>query len=458
MEVEIKYSVPDEETLQRIALEHKLGDYKAGELRDKHVRDSYLDTEDLRFYRAGYACRIREVSGDLLITIKSTAGSPQTGAIYSREELETPATGEQLGSWQEGEARDLAQKIVGDRPLVELFGLSQIRRVGKLFDGSREVAELSIDQVMIGTEGDSQRFFELEIELRPDGKREDLDKLSEYLEQEYDLEPQPKSKFERALMIIQPEVKAPMTNTDTKSGGISPQDSMSEAGRKALVTNFPKMVKKEEGTIEGEDPEDLHDMRVATRRMRGAARIFGPYSSSNTLKKLGVGLRETAAVLGAVRDLDVQLDSARAFRETLPAEEQAGFDLLLSSWEDERSDARKTMLRHLESKRYSRLKDKLQKYVDQESDATPDQDEELVAFQVRHRAGSELWDHYEQVLAFETVAESASDTQIHQVRINCKYLRYSLEFFLDVLPPEAGNLIAQLAAMQDKLGEFHDAT
>ena len=52
---------------------------------------------------------------------------------------------------------------------------------------------------------------------------------------------------------------------------------MAEAGRKVMFTHFMKMLANEAGTRDGEDIEFLHDMRVSTRRLRAAYRIFEPF-------------------------------------------------------------------------------------------------------------------------------------------------------------------------------------
>ena len=58
---------------------------------------------------------------------------------------------------------------------------------------------------------------------------------------------------------------------------LDPTDSINTAGRKIVHAYFDDMLANEKGTISGEDPEALHDMRVATRRMRAVLRVLGPY-------------------------------------------------------------------------------------------------------------------------------------------------------------------------------------
>ena len=133
-----------------------------------------------------------------------------------------------------------------------------------------------------------------------------------------------------------------------RQAGVLPTDSMATATRKVLRLHYEAMRDHEEGTISGEDPEGLHDMRVATRRMRAALRIAEPYLSGKAVARVGRDLRQVARALGAVRDLDVLIEHARQFRYELPAEQQADMDGLLAVWEAARKRARRKLLRLLE--------------------------------------------------------------------------------------------------------------
>src|SRR5206468_8594490 len=102
-----------------------------------------------------------------------------------------------------------------------------------------------------------------------------------------------------------------------KTPGVLAEDHIAEAGRKVLRFHLARMIAKEAGTRDGTDPEDLHAMRVATRRQRAAWRIFGEAFRPGRTKKHRNRLREVAARLGAVRDLDVLLEAADAYRADL---------------------------------------------------------------------------------------------------------------------------------------------
>ena len=151
-----------------------------------------------------------------------------------------------------------------------------------------------------------------------------------------------------------------------------PDEAMSEAGRKAMYTHFLKMLANEAGTRLGEDIEFLHDMRVSTRRMRAAYRIFADYYDQKVLAPFNKGLRRTGAMLGAVRDLDVLLEKAEAWQAmpsadladgSLPVSEggdQAvpgvrSLEPLVADWRTRREVARRQMLEYLDSPAYRRL-------------------------------------------------------------------------------------------------------
>lgn len=121
-----------------------------------------------------------------------------------------------------------------------------------------------------------------------------------------------------------------MSDTDVKAAqreapltGITLEDSMSEAGRKILAFYLARMLKEEAGVRKGDDVEAVHDMRVATRRMRSVLRIFSPYYERKKVKALVRRLRKVAGALGEVRDLDVFRMKTEAYAAGVPARSQS---------------------------------------------------------------------------------------------------------------------------------------
>jgi len=76
---------------------------------------------------------------------------------------------------------------------------------------------------------------------------------------------------------------------------------------------------------------------------------------------------------------------------------------------------------------------------------------------VRHVAPHLIYGCWGRVQAFDPMLEGAPVALLHALRIECKRLRYTLEFFGEVLGPEAKEVIAEVVRLQDHLGDLHDA-
>ena len=241
-----------------------------------------------------------------------------------------------------------------------------------------------------------------------------------------------------------------------KTPGVTADDHVAEAGRKVMRFHLARMLAREAGTREGRDPEELHAMRVATRRQRAAWRVFGGSFRAGRTKRYRNGLREIASRLGAVRDLDVLLEAADIYRSDFPVSEQRALEPLLGDWREHRDDARVLLVRELDSDGYRRWVDDYRDFVRTEGVAVtpvgPTQ-----PHRVRDTAASRLWSAYEQVRGYEPVLRWADVETLHELRIAGKWLRYTLEFVREGLGDDVGPLIARVTALQDHLGLMTDA-
>jgi CHAD domain-containing protein len=238
--------------------------------------------------------------------------------------------------------------------------------------------------------------------------------------------------------------------------GMLPDDPMAEAGRKALFFNFERMLLHEPGSRLGEDIEAVHDMRVATRRMRSAFRLFAPFFKATTIKPFRQELRHIAGVLGTVRDLEVFLEKAQRFADSTP---DTDLTPLMQAWTKRLDKARDALIEELDSKRFARFVNRFYAFlITPGKGAVPlPEPGDAVAYQVRHVAPRLIYEHYERVRAYEPVLEDAPVGTLHALRIDFKRLRYAVEFFEEVLGPEAKSFIKEIKTMQDHLGDLNDA-
>lgn len=244
--------------------------------------------------------------------------------------------------------------------------------------------------------------------------------------------------------------------TPMKSPGIGSWDPMAEAGRKVLRYHFAIMVANEAGTIQGKDIEALHDMRVATRRMRAAFEAFAGAYDSEKIKSFIAELRLLGRVLGTVRDLDVFMVKAQDYQEKLEKNDQQGLDPLTQAWKEEHEAARSEMIAHLESRRYYNFTHRFNLFLHTPgaaalpvTSATP--------YLVCQEAPVLIYNRLAVVRSYESILSSPSIDQLHELRIVFKRLRYTVEYFREVLGPESADVIAEIKQFQDHLGDLNDA-
>ena len=238
--------------------------------------------------------------------------------------------------------------------------------------------------------------------------------------------------------------------------GMQPDDPLAEAGRRVLRYHFERMLLHEPGTRQGTDIEALHDMRVATRRMRSAFRLFAPAYSAKATRPFRKELRQIAGTLGAVRDLDVALERLERYANAHP---DINLSPLQVQWNARLLDARAALIVELDSPRFDRFVTRFDRFLHEPgAGARPAPPPDAPApYQVRHVIAPLIADHFARVRAYETVIPGAPIATLHALRIDFKRLRYALEFFEEVLGGEARRVIKAVKEMQDHLGDLHDA-
>ena len=219
-----------------------------------------------------------------------------------------------------------------------------------MLDGLR-AGEIALDETAIPLEEEAEpaRLRRVEVEVEPEAV-DRLEPFVERLREECRLSPRsPPSTNQDSSRVGSPSPPPDFGPTET-------EDSLSagEFAFRVIRSQFGIFLAHEPGTRIGEDPEELHDMRVAARRIRAAIKIF-----ERTLPVRARGFRDTlkwvAGSLGEVRDLDVQLGRLEAWISDAAAEDQEPLGALRVVLEEQRAKARKAMLRTLDSRRYAKF-------------------------------------------------------------------------------------------------------
>jgi CHAD domain-containing protein len=258
----------------------------------------------------------------------------------------------------------------------------------------------------------------------------------------------------------QPEPAPAPSLTDTLQAHVLPIEStdlMAEAGRKALLNDFIKTLAHEAGSRAGEDPEEVHDMRVGMRRMRSTLRLLGAYYKTKTVDPYLVEMRKLAEALGVVRDLDVMIAELQAYQAKLDETGKADLQPALDQLDKERTKARKDLIRLLDKGAYRDfIKDFSAFLTKPGKGALPVDVDDIHPYQVRHLLPELLYQHLAEVKAYDSALTDADGVTLHALRIEFKRLRYAVTIFSDVLGGSINDFITELKTIQDHLGKIAD--
>ncbi|MFW5709058.1 MAG: CHAD domain-containing protein [Chloroflexota bacterium] len=248
----------------------------------------------------------------------------------------------------------------------------------------------------------------------------------------------------------------PLADLQEYAQPIAPEDNMAEAGRKILLKEFIRMLKHESGSRTGTDIEDVHQMRVATRRMRSAFRLLDAYYRDKPTRPFARELKRIARRLGSVRDLDVMIEDLSTYNQSLAADTQPHLQPLFNKLEKRRQKARKKLVKYLDSKDYQSFIRNFTDFLTSPGSGTHPIQDESTPHQVRHVLPTLIHEKLAAVRAYDTVAAEAPAPILHALRIEFKRLRYTVEFFKGVLGSSASDYISEIKVMQDYLGRLND--
>jgi CHAD domain-containing protein len=214
-----------------------------------------------------------------------------------------------------------------------------------------------------------------------------------------------------------------------------------------LKRQHARMLAHDPGVRLGDDPEDVHQMRVATRRLRATLRAARRFFTDNETEAVRAELSWFADLLGSVRDLDVLVGQLREERSGLDLPAQAGAAHIVDLLVAEREAARSRLLNAMRTKRYLRLLVRVEELADAPPLGSSDVPVEEIARaefkKLRAAAGS--------------VDAHATDDELHRIRVRAKRARYAAEMAEPAVGKRARRFITNAKRLQDVAGELQDA-
>ncbi|MGI8683324.1 MAG: CHAD domain-containing protein [Mycobacteriales bacterium] len=442
-EVEAKFRVHGPFTLPDLTGDDTgVAEVSAGE--KSSLRATYYDTADLRLAREGITLRQRAGGSDAGWHLKLPTGSDR-----AREEIQLPPD----GSGVPAALRELVTAYVRSASLAPVATLRTARTTRVLYDGSGNRLGELVDDVVSVLDGPrvAARFREIEVEAAPDAEDQEslLDRVGATLAA---AGAQPGEVLPKAVRALGARASAPPDPAPPAK--VTPADSARAALVAHLTTNVRAFL-AQDSRVRRDEPDSVHQMRVAARRLRSALRTFGPLVETAWADALREELAWVADVLGGARDGEVLLARLLGDLATLPAEVVLGpvADRLESRLSGGLAEAREQVLEVLRGERYLALL------------------EQLVAAATNPPTTSAAAAPAGVVLpklvgaAFDELARRARrldrpgtpDEAFHRARITAKRARYAAEACVPVFGCAAKALAVEIARVQEVLGEHQDA-
>ena len=404
----------------------------------------YFDTHDLALIRAGITIRHRTGDGAPTWTLKLPTGERSGGLVRRELDIEGP---------RGRRPRQLAVAVgahLRGRRLIPVAEIHTVRnRVVIEDDEGHELVEVAHDLVtavrgrhLLGS------WEEIEVESRGEDQGAAAQAaVVRSLRKAGCAKAPAVPKVVRGLGVAAgapPEVTVP---------ALPRRPTVAALTRRALARSVVQVLAHDPAVRVGDDPEDLHQLRVGIRRLRSDLRTFRDFLDAGTTVHLRSELRWIADLTNELRDLDVLRAWLRAEEIVLPAEDRTAVDVLVRRADDQADRHRRDLLRAMGSPRYGTLIHELVELVT--APAAGVEGSERRACKHLERQVQRRWD----ALVAELAALEAEpgDAQLHRARIAAKRCRAAVEAVEPLHRGDEPRLARSLAALQDDLGAAHDA-
>ncbi len=429
--------------------------------------DRYLDTDDWTLYRAGLALRLRNEGSRIELQAKSIRS--QSDVVLARTEWtqEAPATDPPWSALPDGPVAFLLKPLAKLRVLEHLAVRVRVKSERETFrwlSGTEVLGSVTMDRVLRPeSQNGHVSYRELEVEAL-EGAGTALEEVRTAVERRLDLRTSVESKLATAMAAAGQKLPDPADRSHALYGG----DRLADVAAKTLGRHLALMFWNEPGTRLNLDPNYLHDMRVATRRLRTALLVFSMAIPEDAREALGRELRWIGRALGRCRDIDVGLKRVAAMATKAPEHERAALYVFARYLEIRRARRQMRLLGRLDAKRFEAFRERARKWIAGAPDlGAPAEAPEppgaagavnpalAPAYMVGPRIVAE-WDNRMRAACHEAERKS-TPANVHALRIAVKHARYAVEYFAVAEGQGARHRAKQLARIQDKLGEHQDA-
>jgi inorganic triphosphatase YgiF len=466
-EVELKLSVPPE-TVARLRRHPLL----TGLTRNTRRLDStYFDSPDLALLKRNLSLRVRKLGRRHVQTLKE--GPLQQAGLFKRKEFEQLVRGDHPDPARidDPDLRDVVERVGRKQGLQPIFGTSFRRTSWRITLGERTAVQATLDVGEVRAGQATEPVCELELELEK-GEAEDLIGLARRLCRDLPLGLGGRSKAAIGYALYSGEAAEDIT---PRRVPLAEDATTGEAALAIIDWCLREIVTHQPAALEGSDPEGVHQVRVATRRLRSALGFFGPLFEVDALGRLIDELRWLMGELAEAREWDVFLtEMLPPVEATFEGEADAArWHRDMGRIADHARELRETSYQRVRAalahERYFNLVISLRLWVDRppwrvdapaptiddaasSAPAPAERGEPMIGFARRM-----LEHRHRRVRKLGRRAGELEVTELHRLRIRMKKLRYLAEFTRVLFDKQAAKPYLKAAArVQEALGHLND--
>ncbi len=407
----------------------------------QHLLNTYYDTPTLELHDRRVALRFRKKGWQWLLTVKSA--EPASGGLALRSEWET-ATHPGDFNFSHVDNPELRVFLDNAVPQLQSIFTTDFHRTIWHVPFGESTIEMAVDRGNVESHGRKTPICEIELEL-VNGRIADIFGLTRKLQDTLDLRPAIASKAERGYALF---ADAPETPFRAKAAPLDASLRPIAAFRNIALGCLEHFQRNERGLIASDDPEYVHQARVALRRLRSAIKLFAPILPADFVAAYGQTWQTLAGALGETRNWDVFVS------ETLPPivaafPKHRDASRLRREGIRRARQARAAVAHMVALPEYPRLIVEFTAAVYALQDLLPQNLENFAQQRLKARArqASRLAERHAKLEPLER----------HRMRICFKKLRYAVEFFAPLLPPKRLKPYLQaLSRLQDELGLIND--
>jgi CHAD domain-containing protein len=231
----------------------------------------------------------------------------------------------------------------------------------------------------------------------------------------------------------------------------------SDDATKIILRRLLQVMRANQAGIRADtDTEFLHDYRVAIRRTRSALSQVRDVFPANTTTRFKEDFAYLGKFTNELRDLDVYLLSEDKYRDMLPDVLRDDISPLFEYLRGQREIVLKGVSDHLDSERYAQILSDWEVFLNEPVSEIPEAVNATMP--IIDLAQWRIYKRYRRIIKDGNFLLDHPQAELmHALRIDCKKLRYLIEFFASLFPPnKIRQLINQLKRLQDNLGDFND--